>query len=291
MSQINDNYPTKKVVDLTDEEVKLLALQNYKQQEVKKTNFPTEIISLPSKGLLYPEGHPLASGTIEMKYMTAREEDILTSQNLIKQGVVIDKLMQSMIISPINYNDIIVGDKNAMMVACRILGYGKDYDVTVNCPSCDTDTKLTIDLTKLEPKNVTVDNNISTMIAPNQFEVTLPSTKRKIVFQLLTHGAEKLIEKELAVNKKSYNKDSVDNELTTRLKHLIISVDNNTEQSYINNFVDVELFAMDSRVLRGQIKDVAPDQPFLFNFECPHCGHQEDGHDFPISTQFFWPGT
>lgn len=291
MSTIDENYPIKKAADLTDEQVKQLALQNYKQQEIKNTKFPTEIIDLPSKGLVYPEGHPLSSGKIELKYMTAREEDILTSQNLIRQGVVIDKLLQSMIVTPINYNDIIVGDKNAIMVAARILGYGKDYEARVECPECEESSNCVIDLTSLEPKEVEIDNGVSKMIAPNQFELTLPSSKRNVIFQLLTHGNEKTIEKGVSVNKKSYNKDSVDTELTTRLKHLIISIDNNTEQAYINNFVDNELFAMDSRVLRGQIKNVAPDQPFKYSFECPHCGHQEDGHDFPISTQFFWPGT
>ena len=93
----------------------------------KKYDFPTEIVELPSKGLLYPKDNPLSSGKIEMKYMTAKEEDILTNQNYIKQGVVLDKLMQSLIVSPCNYDDFVVGDKNAIMVASRILGYGKDY--------------------------------------------------------------------------------------------------------------------------------------------------------------------
>ena len=98
--------------------------------EEKKFEFPTEIVELPSKGLLYPKNNPLSSGKIEMKYMTAKEEDILTNQNYIKQGIVLDKLMQSLIVSKINYDDIIVGDKNAIMVASRVLGYGKDYTFT-----------------------------------------------------------------------------------------------------------------------------------------------------------------
>ena len=76
---------------------------------------PTEKVSLPSKGLLYPKESPLSSGEIEMKYMTAKEEDILTNSNFIKNGTVIDKLLQSMIVTPINYDELLVGDKNAIL--------------------------------------------------------------------------------------------------------------------------------------------------------------------------------
>ena len=90
--------------------------------------FPTETIKLPSKGLLYPKDHPLASGEIEMKYMTAKEEDILTNQNFINNGTVLDKLLQSLIITKVNFNDLFLGDKNAILIASRVLGYGKDYE-------------------------------------------------------------------------------------------------------------------------------------------------------------------
>jgi hypothetical protein len=290
MATVNDNYPKNNATELTDEQLKELALQNYKRQEVQKNKFPTEIIELPSKGVLYPASSPLASGQLEMKYMTAREEDILTSANLIKSGLVLDKLFQSMIVSPINYNDLIIGDKNAIMVAARILGYGKDYECSVTCPMCDRESNHDVDLTTLASKPVTVDGP-AVMIEPNKFEFILPQSKRTVIFQLLTHGLDTQIEKQLSAAKKAAKKDSVDNELTTRLKRLILSVDGNNDQNYINHFVDNELFAMDSRALRGQIKDVAPDHEFAFNFECPHCGHEEDGLSFPVTSQFFWPGT
>jgi hypothetical protein len=289
MATVNDNYPKNSSQELSDEQLKEIAIQSYKQQEIKQSKFPTEIVELPSKGILYPEGSPLQEGRIEMKYMTAREEDILTSANLIRQGVVLDKLFQSMIISPIKYNDLIVGDKNAIMVAARILGYGKDYEVNVTCPGCGKQGSHHIDLTSLETKEVTLDGP-SKMIAPNRFELELPQSKRVVVFQLLSHGLDAEIDKQLEIIKKTARKDSVDTELTTRLKRLIVSVDGIEDQPYINNFVDNELFAMDSRVLRAQIKDVAPDQPLVFNYECESCGHEEDGLSFPITSQFFWPG-
>lgn len=286
---VNDNYPKNTQNEISDEQLKAYALQNYKQAEARQSKFPTEIVSLPSEGKLYPENHPLRSGTIEMKYMTAREEDILTSQNLIRQGIVLDKLFQSMIVTPINYDDLVVGDKNAIMIAARILGYGKDYTVEIECPSCTRTSEHTIDLTKLDPKSVTLDSD-SIMIDPNQFELTLPRSKRKVVYELLTQGVDNKIEKYLQALKKTAKKDSVDTELTTRLKKLILSVDGVTDQEYIDNFVENELLAIDSKFLREQIKQVAPDVNLKFNFECPHCGHESETQDFEITTQFFWPG-
>jgi hypothetical protein len=218
--------------------------------------------------------------------MTAREEDILTSQNLIKQGVVIDKLMQSMIISPINYNDIVIGDKNALMVAARILGYGKDYPVEITCPHCSHKNKTSVDLTKLP--EVIVSDDIP-MASPGIFEFTLPKTKRVIHFRLLTTAIDKQISKEMEILKKANKNGGVDNELTTRLKALIVSVDDNVDKKYISNFVDNELFAMDSKSLRSYIKLVSPDVKFEFTFDCEECGHEEEALSFIIDTTFFWP--
>ena len=143
MPKVNDDYPNQDQV--SDKELKDRAIANYKAPKAETTKteqpkFPTEIIDLPSKGLLYPEDNPLSQGQIEMKYMSAREEDILTTQSYIKQGVVLDKLFRALIVGngegvKINYNDILTGDKNAIMVAARVLGYGKDYEFDVTGPS------------------------------------------------------------------------------------------------------------------------------------------------------------
>ena len=285
MTTVPNSYPKGSSSELSDEQLKAIALQQFEQAEVRQYNFPTEIIELPSKGVLYPEGHPLSEGKIEMKYMTAKEEDILTSQNLIKQGVVIDKLLQSMIVSPIKLNDLVVGDKNGIMVAARILGYGKDYPIEVTCPACGEKTKMNVDLTKLPSKSV----ETNTMIAPNVFEFTLPQSKRKVTYKILTSGDDKRIENELDSLKKSLKKDGIDKELTTRLKHLILSVDGNTDKAYITHFVDNELFAMDSRALRSEVTRVSPNQLFEIEFECDHCAHIEEDMSFRIDTNFFWP--
>ena len=171
--------------------------------------FPSEVIELPSKGLVYPEDNPLSSGTVEMKYMTAKEEDILTNQNYIKSGLVLDKLLQSLIISKIDYNDLIVGDKNALLVAARILGYGKDYKIKFK------EEEVNIDLSTLD--NKLVDESLFTK-GKNEFEFTLPNSGTVITWKILTHRDEQTVDKELAALRR-INKNNVP-ELSMRLKHM-----------------------------------------------------------------------
>lgn len=288
MSQLPTGYSLPKTaLEMTDEELKANLMADFKQTNTKKSNFPTEIVPLPSKGLLYPEGHPLSEGTIEMKYMTAREEDILTSQNLIKQGVVLDKLFESLIVTPVNYNDIYSGDKNAIMIAARILGYGKDYVVDVDDPSSPgTKQKVTIDLTQIEHKEV--DYSLFEN-RQNEFEFTLPQSKRVITFRLTTHGIEKQIETEVKSLVKQTNKTGVDKTLTTRLKHMILTVDGEGGRANINNFVDNELFALDSRALRQYIKEISPDIDMTFTFISETTGEALE-LAIPMDISFFWPG-
>lgn len=285
MSNVSDGYP-KQDNKMSDEEVKNLALQNYKEQSVKKSNFPTEIIDLPSKGFFYPEGSVLASGKIEMKYMTAREEDILTSQNLIQKGIVLDKLFQALIISPINYNDLLIGDKNAIMIAARILGYGKDYEVEISDPTAKGEKqKVTINLTEIVPDEYDFDS-----LTPNQneFEITLPNSNRQLTFQLMTHGLDIKIKEEIKGQLKQAKATGIDRELTTRLKNTILSVDGNRERQYINNFVDNELFAGDSRFLRESMKSKGPDMDMTFIFTSNSTGESQV-MDIPMDVSFFWP--
>ena len=165
-------------------------MQTYKSYNMEnKQIFPTEEVTLPSKGLVYPKDNPLSKGVLEMKYMTAKEEDILTNESYIKNGTVIDKLLKSLIITPIDYNDIIIGDKNAIMIAARVLGYGKDYTFTYD------GEEHTVDLTEVKDKELEEKNLLSK--GQNEFEFTLPTTKKSITFKILTHGDEKKIENEI----------------------------------------------------------------------------------------------
>jgi len=288
MSQIPTGYNIKSDAALSDADLKAQLMSEHNQTNVKKTNFPTEIVPLPSKGLLYPEDHPLAAGTIEMKYMTAKEEDILTSQNLIKQGVVLDKLFQSLIVTPVNYDHIYVGDRNAIMVAARILGYGKDYTVQVDDPtSPGTKQKVTIDLTQIEHKEV--DYSLFEH-RKNEFDFELPQSKRMVTFRLLTFGVDKDIDAEMKALTKQINRSGIDRALTTRLKHIIIAVDGERGRAAIDNFVDNELFAQDSRALRSHIKEMSPDLDMTFTFISDVTGEALE-MEIPMDVSFFWPNS
>lgn len=286
MSQVPTGYNIKSGAELSDADLKAQLMSEHSQAAIKKTNFPTEIVPLPSKGLIYPEDHPLANGTIEMKYMTAKEEDILTSQNLIKQGVVLDKLFQSLIVTPINYDHLYVGDRNAIMVAARILGYGKDYVVEVDDPtSPGTKQKVTIDLTQIEHKEV--DYSLFEH-RKNEFDFELPLSKRVITFRLLTFGVDKDIDAEIKSLTKQINRSGIDRALTTRLKHIIVAVDGERGRATIDNFVDNELFAQDSRAFRTHIKEMSPDLDMTFTFVSDVTGEALE-MEIPMDTSFFWP--
>jgi hypothetical protein len=234
-------------------------------------NIPTEIIELPSKGLLYAPENPLSSGKIEMCYMTAKHEDILTNQSYIQKGVVLDKLFQALIVSKVDYNDLVTGDKNAIMVAARILGYGKDYTFDYN------GNEYNIDLTKLDNKPFTVLNK-----GVNEFNYTLSSTGTNITYKILTHGDEQKIQAELDGLKK-INKNASP-ELSTRLKYVITSVNEDRDVKTIREFVDNHLLARDSRELRKYIKENQPDVDLSFFPE-----GNSDRVDIPIGLKFFWP--
>ena len=238
-----------------------------------KLNIPTEIIELPSKGLIYPETSPLSKGEVEMKYMTAREEDILTNQNYIQKGTVLDELIKSLIISDLSYDDLIVGDKNALLVAARVLGYGKDYTFIWG------GEEQTVDLSTLENKPL---NEKLFKKGVNEFDFVLPASNINITFKLVTGADEKRIKSELEGMKKINKNFSAD--LSTRLKYIITSINGNREFKDIREFVDNNLLARDSRALREYIKEMQPDVDLTFFPD----GSREK-INIPIRLDFFWP--
>ena len=242
--------------------------------------FPSEVIDLPSEGRLYSKDHPCSNGKIEIKYMTAKEEDILTSQNLIKKGVVIDTLINSLIITEgVTSNDLLIGDKNAVMVAARILAYGPEYVCEIKDPNTGNDITQTFNLADCPFKK------LPEGIKENKFEVELPVSKSKVVFKLLTGLEEKNIEDELNSQKK-IGSDIVP-ELTTRLRHCITSVDGDDSQSTINSF-SVNILARDSMHLRKQISKVSPDIELTQQVDI---GGEPVKVDIPMTVGFFWPST
>jgi hypothetical protein len=242
---------------------------------------PTEKVSLPSKGLLYPKESPLSSGEIEMKYMTAKEEDILTNTNFIRQGVVMDKLLQSLIVTPINYDELLIGDKNAILIASRILGYGQDYSFKYTNER-GKEVEATVDLSTLKEKELDA-SLIKDRV--NEFTFTLPKSGNVVTFKLLTHGDEKKIEAEIKGLEKVNPNGSFD--VTTRLKYMVTSVNGDRDQKSIRDFVDNYLLASEARALREYYTKVQPDIEMKFIPEDEN--YTGEGIAVPISLNFFWP--
>ena len=242
---------------------------------------PTEMVSLPSKGLLYPKDSPLAKGEIEMKYMTAKEEDILTNTNYIRQGTVVDKLLQSLIITPITYDDLLIGDKNAVLIAARILGYGSEYAFKyTNERGQEVDAK--VDLSTLEEKPL--DESLF-KTGVNEFTFNLPKSGNVVTFKLLTHGDEKKIEGEIKGLQKINPNATTD--VTTRMKYVITSINGDRDQKAIREFVDNYLLAPDARALREYYAKIQPDIEMKYMPEDD--SYTGEGITVPISLNFFWP--
>ena len=237
---------------------------------------PTEIVTLPSKGLLYSKESPLAKGEIEMRYMTAAHEDILTNANYIRQGTVIDKLLKALIVTDIDYNELLIGDKNAILIAARILGYGKDYIITHN------GKEVNVDLTQLTEK--TIDESLFKS-GTNEFSFTLPKSENAITFKILTHGDEQKIETEIKGLQKI--NPNVTTDVTTRMKYMITSINGDRDIKSIRTFVDNALLAPDARALRKYYVTISPD--INMKFIPQDEDYVGEGIDIPISLNFFWP--
>ena len=244
----------------------------------EKPKFPTEIVPLPSNGKYYPDGHPLSSGEVEVKYMTAKEEDILTSQNLIKQGKVIDVLLDSLVQGDFDMNDMLIGDKNAVMIAARVLGYGKDYEFEMEDPLTGEKEKQVLDLTTLDHKEIDFDGDYT-------FE--LPNSKRVLGWKFITQRDENEITEELKALRKVTKKSGIEQEVTTRLRKVITSVDGDESVGTINNFVNNEFLSRDSKAFRDYLLSVTPDVDL--NIIVDFSSGEEVEVTVPMTVEFFWP--
>jgi len=245
-------------------------------------DFPTEVISLPSEGKYYPEEHPLSSGQIEIKYMTAKEEEILASQNLIRKGVVLDKLFESIIVDKsVNVDDILIGDKNAIMLATRILGYGPEYKVEIEDELGDKQ-EISIDLSKIQTKEI----DFSLINRENSYEFNT-STGVTLEYKLLTHGDEKKIDGDVKALER-LNKGGASSELTTRYRYMITSVDGDSNTQAITKFINNQFLTRDTRLFREEIRKIQPDVNMEFEYESPQTGEKEV-RPIPMGVGFFWP--
>lgn len=240
----------------------------------------TEIISLPSKGILYSKESGLSEGEIEVKYMTAKEEDILSNASYIKNGTVIDRLLQSLIVSKINYDDLLLGDKNALIIAARILGYGKDYEFQYY-EGNDVKTAY-VDLQKLKEKGI--DSSFLKKDKINEFDFILPNSKISVTFKILNVGDDKAIDAEIK-GMKTLNPDG-SFDISTRLKYIILSVDGKYDKVTIRSFVDNHLRVSDIKELRKYYASISPDVELKYY---PKDDYTKEGIDFQVGINFFWP--
>ena len=250
---------------------------------------PTEFVELPSGGKYYPEGHPLKNKTsIEIKFMTAKEEDILASTNLIKKGVVFERLLHSVMVDHIDPNDLLIGDKNAILISSRINGYGPEYKTDIKCPSCSDLSSFTFDLSELKP-DVKVDqqfrNDMNVEETDNgTFVIKLARIGKTIEVRPLNGHDEKRLS--FMTNAKSKN-NFVESVVTDSLKAYIVSVDGDSNPAVISAFVDT-LPARESRLIRTIYKHIIPKIEFTSLYSCANCGHEQE-LEVPINTNFFWP--
>jgi len=246
-----------------------------------KFTVPTEMVDLPSKGLLYPSTNALSSGSVELKYMTAKEEDILTNVNLLRQGIAIEKMLKSIIKSPISYEDLTLGDRNALLVAARILGYGKDYTLKITNPNTGEAEEIDVDLQTLKYKEVDF-----SVFQNGEVTYELPFTKNVVTFKILTVADDKQIDEYTKAIKKTLGYEPGASE---RLKYQITSVNGDRTQKSIRDFIDSgALLARDSNPLRKYMNAVTPD------IEMTTTVTLKDGTtleiDVPMTSEFFFPG-
>ena len=248
---------------------------------------PTELVDIPSKGLLYPADHPLhGKEEIEIRYMTAKEEDILTSKTLLKKGVAIDRFLQNIIVDKnIKVNDLLIGDKNAILIAARSTGYGSDYETQVVCPNCGTKSHESFDLANPFINESKVDEKLGIRKTENNnFLLTMPFSKFEVEIRVLTGNDEKQITKLADSRKKGMMQETG---MTDQYKMMIVSVQGNAQRNVINHYVD-NMPLRDARFLRNAYKVVNPDVKVQKHFECSNCGFDQE-MEVPFGADFLWP--
>lgn len=259
------------------------------KKEPDSFNFtlPTVFVDLPSKGRYYEEEHPLHNvESVEIKYMTAKEEDILSSISLLQKGVAIERMLQSLLVDKtINPSEMLIGDKNALMVAARITGFGEEYLVSVMCPECNTKSEHSFDLSK--SKNTSVDDLNRDSIEHtdhNTFMLELPVSKVRVEVRLLDGKDEKYLTK---LNTSKRDNNLPETSLTDRLKIIIASINGSTLRGDIEKFVE-RMPVMDSRFLRALYGKIVPNVDLTQEFSCSHCNHRV-AMEVPLTSDFFWP--
>jgi len=247
-------------------------------------DIPLETVPLPSSGKVYPQSSLLHnSETVDIRAMTTREEDILTSRALLKKGTVITELIKSCLVDRnINPNELLGGDRNALMVAIRITGYGPEYNAEIECQECGTKSPHEFNLGELPVKRLEIE---PVQAGVNLFEFVLPKSRKLVKFRFLTGRDEEEI---MTMSEKQKKLGlSTESNVTTNLMHAIVSIDGVEDRVKISNFIK-HMPARDSLALRNYIKDNEPGVVMRQETSCPSCGHSEEVA-MPLGVNFLWP--
>tara|TARA_Y100001973_G_C5190846_1_gene330884 strand:- start:1172 stop:2059 length:888 start_codon:yes stop_codon:yes gene_type:complete len=253
---------------------------------------PTEFVNLPSQGKFYPPEHPLYNkDVVEIKYMTAKHEDILTSQTLLRKGVAIDRLIESLIIDKsIKLDTLLLGDKNAITIAARKTGYGSQYHTSMTCPACGATQEYSFNLDELgfnHPTSEELEEFGISITNEGTFLIVLPQTKVELETRLLTDSDEKMLDKTSKMRKKhGFGRGEVS--LTDRLKSVVVSANGETKRDLIEQFID-NMPALDAKFFRTAYAALTPNVDMKQEYRCESCEYEEEV-DVPLSADFFWPG-
>lgn len=246
---------------------------------------PTEIVELPSKGKLYPEGHPLKNEErVEIKFMTTKEEDLMVSPSLNANGLAIDRVIESLVVSKkVDASTLIPGDKNAILIAARKSAYGSDYSFKSVCESCMTFNDIKVSIDDLSIKEI-VEDEEQYYSENGNILIKLPKSQSLVELKILTNEDEKIIEE---TTKRRLKNNLPAEELLTRYRRMIVSINGSSELQVLSEFI-VSLGIADSRVLKKKYLEMVPDVSFKYSHTCTNCGHAMEG-GVPIGTDFFWP--
>lgn len=242
---------------------------------------PTQLVELPSGGM-YPNGHPLhGKSEIEINYMTAKDEDILTNRSLLRKGLAIDRLLQNLITDKsINARSLYMGDRNAIMIYARAAAYGEDYKTKIQCPACTKTSKFSFDLSSHDTYTPDYDVDGLTNNEDGSFTVILPASNLHARIRPLTG------EDELKIMK-SESDGLSENLITDQFKYCVIDFNGYSDATTLN-YVSENMVAQDSRTLRKWIDHISPDIIMKTQFDCPKCHHSQEV-TVPFGTEFFWP--
>lgn len=248
---------------------------------------PTEFVELPSKGIGYPEGHPMkGKEVIEIKYMTAKDEDILTSQTLLKKGVALERFLQNILVDKVDSKSLLVGDRNAILIAARASGYGKFYEVNMSCPSCGEKQQETFNISEPKVQELNWDQTSDTVRKTDEgtFVARTPMTNFDIELRLLTGHDEIEI---ATINNNKRKKKIIETIMTDQFKRMIVSISGHSDRNIINKYIE-RMPAQDARFLRKVYKTVSPSVRVCKDFTCSSCGHEQE-LEVPFGADFLWP--